>query len=105
MKTFPRTLTPDNKDSFKAIVEDVWLSTMREHICRHILKGDENNFFDLDEFTQTHTKDTTITTKLSRVLIEELKALGWNCTVTFGGTGLFIYSTSTPPPSCWIGDF
>jgi len=105
MNTFPSTLTPDNKTSFQSIVEDVWLSTMREQVCQHILKGDENDFFDLSAFTQLHTKDAAITKKLSSVIVSELQALGWTCTVTFGGTGLFIYSSSTPPPSCWVGDF
>ena len=35
------------------------------------------------------------------IVKSELVKLGWKCKTSFGGTGLFIYSTEEPPPSCW----
>ena len=37
--------------------------------------------------------------------VKELKELGWNCKLSFGGTGLFIYSTENQPRGCWDSDF
>ena len=38
-------------------------------------------------------------------IIEELQELGWKCKTSFGGTGLFIYSTENPPPNCYDDTF
>jgi hypothetical protein len=43
--------------------------------------------------------------KLSKTIITELVNIGWNCKLSFGNTGLFIYSTDKPPPSCWDDGF
>ena len=39
--------------------------------------------------------------EIMSIVTNELIALGWNCKYSYNDTGLFIYSTDTPPPSCW----
>jgi hypothetical protein len=65
-----------------------------------IARTSENEYFSLDEFKAKIKNDKTFD-KIVESICEELKILGWKCKTSFGGTGLFIYSTESPPPSCF----
>ena len=102
MKHFPSILNVNNKDNFPILYYNRILCYLRRKIYEHIIKEDENNYFDLDMFSISYNiKDQKIIQKMVGVLIEELHKLGWKCKLSFGETGLFIYSSDKPPPSCW----
>ena len=42
-----------------------------------------------------------LTKQLVKEVIPELEKNGWKCKTSFGGTGLFIYSSENPPPNCF----
>lgn len=70
-----------------------------------ISRKDENVYFSLDEFcSDFKVTDTELVKTSVKELIPELVQLGWKCTLSYGDTGLFIYSTEKPPKSCWHGD-
>ena len=108
MIEFPSILNVKNKDTFKNIYYNRILCYLRKTVYEHVIREDENNYFDIDSFTKNyfkHVKDlkcmTDINNNLSNTIMEELRELGWSCKLSFGGTGLFIYSSDKPPPSCW----
>ena len=99
MKEFPEILHVNNKNKFEDIYNNRMISYLRQKIYEHIIREDENNYFDLDNFRQTY-KIKNIE-KMTSVVIHELHSLGWKCKFSFGGTALFIYSSDNPPSSCW----
>lgn len=99
MKEFPSHLKPCNKDKFKQYRYSRNLAYMRKEIFELVLQGDENNYFDLDNFSHKYLI-TSERQQMLDVIMDELKLSGWNVKTSFAGTGLFIYSTDTPPSSC-----
>lgn len=105
MKEFPDHLTPMNKAKFPRYRYERNLAYLRKEITELVLLGNENNYFELDRFSRTHQIKKDELEKMSSKIMEELGKLGWNTKTSFGGTGLFIYSTPEPPPSCFDGEF
>lgn len=102
MKQFPNILNLNNKNNFPVIYYNRILCYLRRNIYEHIIKEDENNYFDLDTFSIMYKiKDVNIIQNMVNTLIEELNKLGWKCKLSYGETALFIYSSDKPPPSCW----
>ena len=97
MKEFPSILHINNKENFKDIYYNRSLCYLRKSIFEHIIKEDENTFYDLDKFKHLIKKNEEIIL----VIIKELNSLGWKCKLSYGGTALFIYSTEKPPISYW----
>ena len=105
MKIFPSILNITNKNKFPQIYYNRLLSYLRKSIYEHMIKEDENNYIDLDAFSTLHgVKDKKLIEQMVKTLVNELNNLGWKCKISFGGTGLFIYSSHDPPPSCWEDD-
>jgi hypothetical protein len=104
MQTFPTTLDVNNKNNFPEIHYNILLCLLRKKIYHHIIKEDENTYFDLDTFNTRYVKDTKIISEIIHVIISELNELGWKTKLSFGGTGLFIYSENLPK-SCWDDSF
>lgn len=101
MKEFPRRLRVANKDQFPSYHYERVLCYLRKEIFEHMIKEYENTYFELDKFSKTYLKgDTDLINKMKDTVVAELQELGWNCKTSFGGTGLFVYSTDDPPPSC-----
>jgi hypothetical protein len=100
MKRFPSYLKPDNKKKFSSIYFNTMKSDLRKDICLHVLNQPENNYFSLDAFYSKLPKDDKGLTCVQEI-IEELKNSGWSCKLSYGDTGLFIYSTDNPPANCW----
>lgn len=100
MREFPSKLKPENKDSFKKVYYDRMKCYLRRDLYEHILSHNENDYFSLDKFNE-RVDDLELVKKMISELVRELEDLGWKCKTSFGGTGLFIYSTENPPPSCW----
>ena len=100
MKEFSSKLTPQNKAKFSELWYDRNKCYLRRDLYEHILSQGENNYFSLDQFNQK-VQNLELVKKMATEIIPELVALGWKCKLSFGGTGLFIYSSEKPPPNCW----
>lgn len=101
MESFPTTLHVSNKETFKTLLFNENLKRLRGEVMYHILHQKENDFFDLDVFNRLHVNDNIISMKLTDIIINELKTLGWNTYLGFGDTGLYIYSTDERPDSVY----
>ena len=99
MKEFPELLIVKNKKNLQKINNNRILCYLRRDVYEHVISSDENEYFDLDMFKAKYKKVEI--KPIVKTIISELENLGWNCKLSFGGTGLFIYSTQKPPPSCW----
>ena len=86
-----------NKDNFERLLAEENLSILRKEICRHMLKGNENDFYDITDFNRTYVGNMNRTNELVNTIIIELHNLGWHTFLGFGGTGLYIYSGDELP--------
>lgn len=105
MKEFPIRLKPENKGNFPLYRYTRNLAYMRKEIFELMLLGDENNYFDLDNFSREYKLEKEDLQKMLDTVTEELVDLGWNVKTSHGFTSLFIYSTDDPPPACWPDGF
>ena len=109
MKEFPDRIHVNNKENFDNLCYERFLCYLRRDVFEHLIKrkNDENNYFELDVWFRNQLKkpDASFVEKMSKKIIEELEAKGWKCKTAFGGTGLFVYSTEDPPPSCYEDGF
>lgn len=103
MKVFPSILNVKNNDNFKQIHYNRVLCYLRKEIYEHIISKDENSYFEIDKFGLKYSFQ--ISDNMINIIIQELNLLGWKCKLSFASTALFIYSTLTPPPSCWDNEF
>ena len=106
MKEFNTKLCPLNKEKFFLYHYSRVLCYMRRDIYEHVIRETENSYFELDKFFLKYKiKELTDMEKMTSTIIEELKNNGWNCKTSFGGTGLFIYSSDSPPDNCYEDGF
>lgn len=101
MKEFPDKLTPENKDIFCNYRYNRILAYLRKEITELILIGDENSYFELDKFARNYKVEPNDMLSMTKTISGELESLGWKLKTSFGGTGLFIYSSEKPPSSCY----
>lgn len=106
MKEFPGFLRPKNKNNFSKLNRERVKCYLRRDIYEHIIMHEEKDYFSLDEFNKK-VNNIELTKQLVKEIIAELESLEWKCKTSFGGTGLFIYSTENPPLNCFedSGDF
>jgi hypothetical protein len=105
MKEFPSHLKPANKERFPKYCYDRNLAYLRKEVFELVLLGDENSYFELDNFSRKYKLKKGEIEQMRDIIMRELKVLGWNVKTSFGGTGLFVYSTTSPPPSCYEDEF
>lgn len=105
MKEFPTCLNVKNKSNFSQLHYERTLCYLRRDLYEHIIREDENSYFELENFGKKYKLKSEDLQKMVQKIIKELEKLGWNCKLSFGDTALFIYSTEKLPPSCWDGDF
>jgi hypothetical protein len=98
MNTFPDHLS--DPETFTATLDHYLLQKMRKKVYRHILRNNQNDFFDIELFNRVHVNDMKKTESFSEKIIEELKPLGWKTFIGYGGTGLFFYDKELPT-SAW----
>lgn len=103
MKEFPDSLNVSNKDKFPKLAYERWKCYLRRDLYEHILSHKPEDYFSLDKFNSERVENMDITRRLINDLIPELESFGWTCTLSFGGTGLFIY-TDEKPANCWEGE-
>lgn len=100
MKEFTDVLKPKNNANFAKLNHERLKCYLRRDLYEHIISHEEKDYFSLDEFNK-RVNDMNLTKQLIKEVIPELEQLGWKCKTSFGGTGLFIYSTEAPPPNCF----
>lgn len=101
MKEFPPWIKVVHKPSFDKVLRTRTESYLRRSITEHIISHPEHLYFSLEKFNDSQALDNlNLVKELVKNLIPELQQLGWNCKLSYGGTGLFIYSTPNPPPNC-----
>ena len=100
MQEFPKSLSTENTLQFSELLKDYYLQQMRQDIYIHILRNNQNDFFDIELFDRKYVKDIKVTDKFIEIMITELEHLGWKTFLGYGGTGLFIYDKEKPT-SAW----
>ena len=111
MNKFPAELNVENKDKFRSFNYKRLEKKFRNDIYEFLLNRkdikdkdgkyigkDETEYFTL-EFDKKYDKEETH--KIFWKIKEELESLGWKTKLSYGDTGLFIYSTENPPKNCW----
>ena len=106
MRKFPISLNAKKKDEFKNIYLKKIKCILREDICNFMLsRKDEKVYWELDKFSRKYQINIKKIEKLvENSMIPELENIGWKCQLSFGNTGLFIYSSEKPPVNCWSGN-
>jgi hypothetical protein len=100
MKQFPKHLNSKYKDRFPELHYNRIKCYVRKTIYEHIISHDSKEYYSLDEFNASFHSGMEMTQKIVRELIPELEQLGWTCKLSFGDTGLFIY-TGDKPENLW----
>lgn len=95
MKEFPAHLKPGNKQKLDEVNLNRLKCYLRRDLYEHVISHEESDYFSLDEFNQ-RVNNMETTKKLVGEVMKELQKLGWNCVLSFGGTGLFIYADKKP---------
>jgi hypothetical protein len=100
MDSFTQLISPIYKKSFNIYHINRQKQKLRTNIYDHIISHGENEYFSLDEFL-AENRDTSLAKTIIKDIMEELRSIGWKCMTSFGGTGLFIYSSEKPPSNCF----
>lgn len=104
MEQFPDSFTPAYKGEFTNLYYNIVMEILRKEIYSHVISNDENSYFPLDNFFKKYNITDDISDMTSHI-VQEITNMGWKCKTSFGGTGLFVYSTENPPPSCYDDTF
>jgi hypothetical protein len=94
MDNFPLYLS--NKECFSYQLDIILIKKMRKKVLVHILKDNQNDFFDLELFDKKYVKNIKKTEEYSKIIIKELELLNWKTFIGYGGTGLFFYDNEKP---------
>ena len=101
METIPSYLKPSNIANFGKYVNDINKKNMREQLFLFVLKGREEDYFDLDSFCKLAKCNMTSAQCIANEILPEFEKLGWKYRFSYGNTGVFIYSTPNPPKTCY----
>ena len=100
MKEFPRHLNVKYKERFPELNFNRMKCYLRKNLYEHIISREEKDYFSLDDFSSQFHTPVEMVQKMVSDVIPELEKMGWTCKLSFGGTGLFIYS-GEKPANCW----
>lgn len=100
MKEFPKHLNAKYREKFPELHYNRTKCYMRKSIYEHVISHESKDYYSLDEFNQSFHISMEMTQKIVKELIIELEHLGWTCKLSFGDTGLFIY-TGDKPENLW----
>ena len=111
MKTFldevdirnKRIVMQPYKTNFEEFNYERVIQLLRKEIYDHLIsRKDENDYFDIEIFCKrSNYPDKENFSKILKIVLNEITELGWKTQLSFGDTGLFIYSTIEKPSSCW----
>lgn len=109
MNSFPNILHVNNRNMFINLNNQRILEKFREYVYLHMIQNfhsdkDENRYVDIDVFCKNNmlnNRNEKIIQEIVQIVRKELEDLGWKTALSFGDTGLFIYSTVNKPSSCW----
>lgn len=101
MNSFPDTIKVGNKSSFSQTKKEYYTSLLRKELYLHILNDNENDFFDINQFNKKYLNDEFMCEAIFSIVISELQEMGWKYKVSFGGTGLFLYTSENAPACAW----
>jgi hypothetical protein len=111
MKKFPDQIDIKNKviitqpykNNFEDLNYDRVIQLLRKEIYEHLIsRKDENDYFDIEIFCKRYNyPDKENFSKILKIILNEITELGWKIQLSFGDTGLFIFSTIEKPSSCW----
>ena len=101
MDKFSLNIKPENKDTFSELRYEKNINILRREIHDFIIEGKEDDFFDIVIFDKRINKDMKTTKKMCEQVITDLNELGWKTKLSYGDTGLFIYSSENPPTNAW----
>ena len=105
MKHFPEKIKPENIEKFKEFLKARYTCYLRRDIYELLLtRKDETEYFGLDSWSPVPSKHKFLD-EIVATVTSELEGLGWKCKTSFGGTGLFIYSSEDPPVNCYEEGF
>ena len=76
MKEFPAHLKPENKYNFSHLKYEIFLSNMREKIFEFVISGDENNYFEVDNFSRMYKLKKCQVDEMIITVTKELEELG-----------------------------
>ena len=96
--SFPSPFT--TSETFSETLKAYQLQKLIQKIYAHMLRNNQNDFFDLELFDRKYVKDIKITDELTDIVVKKLEMLGWKTFIGYGGTGLFIYDKEKPT-SAW----
>ena len=99
----PEELDVSNKDTFGRLYSSYKLTEFRKAIYEYMIsREDENEYFSLDQWCRINLKNNTkLMNEFTQIIMLDLHELCWRTKLSFGETGLFVYSTEKPPPSCY----
>ena len=99
MKKITIELDANNKENFTELRNIDITEKICEDISNFLIhRKDENEYIDLDKYYLRYGKSCF---PLVEKIITQLNNLNWKTKLSFGDSGLFIYSTADPPRSCW----
>jgi hypothetical protein len=104
MKDFPDLISVENRSEFADIYYERIKCYLRRDLYEHILKihkteydpKKNQDYFSVDSFDKRWMNDRVQTKRMIEELISELQSKGWTCKLSFGDSGLFIYTGSKP---------
>jgi len=100
----PSEINLKNLKNFNEINEKRIKKLLNDDVYIFLLTRDnENDYYDLDRFSALHLNRNMkkMDELIHNVITDLTENLGWKCKLSFNDTGLFIYSSENPPPSCW----
>ena len=92
---------PKTQHDLNVISVGYFSRKLAKHIKHFLLaRRNETEFFDIDAWRikVELTNFETLKIAVKRV-VTGLETHGWKCALSYGDTGLFIYSTEKPPPT------
>ena len=97
MKSFPKSFLVSNKKNLHKLFFDESLLLFRRSIFEHVISNEETSYFEVDNWCRKHLKnDDDLMKTFVTIIRKELEDFGWKTHLSFGATGLFIYSDEKP---------
>lgn len=101
MEQFPTSLTPTNTENFGKELYKYWEQEFRKEMFLYILKRDPRDYYDFDSFNKRSLNDKIAMGEMANKILGELKDLGWDWTICYGGTGVYIHAPGEKPAHAW----